>query len=122
MKARPVAASDADRERWSADAGSRDVTTLDIPAHAQRERSFELFCRLEVSNQAGHAQASHGLRVLVNGVLQWSRSVATHASGSDSLDLRLRHTVAVGERLRVTAMAQTRQSLRTRLTINAEEQ
>ncbi len=108
-------------ERWSADAGSRDVAVLAIPPHAQRERSFEVFCRLDVSNRAGHADATHGLRVLVNGALEWSRSVPTHAGGADSLDYRLRRTVPVGQALRVTASAETKHSSRVSLRISAAE-
>lgn len=108
-------------ERWSADAGSRDVAVLAIPPHAQRERSFEVFCRLEVSNKASHADATHGLRVLVNGALEWSRSVPTHAGGADSLDYRLRLSVPVGQALRVTAKAEVHRAVRTGLAITAEE-
>lgn len=110
------------RERWSADAGERDVAQLVIPPHAQRERRFEIFCRIEVSNKAGHADATHGLRVLVDGALEWSRNVPTHAGGSDSLDLRLRRTVPAGQTLRVTARAETKRSARLSLRINAEEE
>ena len=38
-------------ERWSAESGSRDVVKLDIPADAQRERTFEIFIRLLVVNK-----------------------------------------------------------------------
>ena len=117
--ARPA---DARREHWSADAGERDVVVLAIPPHAQRERSFEIFCRLEVANKAGHTDATHRLRVLVNGALEWSRTVATHADGNDSLDLRLRRTVPVGLALRVTASAETKRSTRLLLTITADEE
>ena len=114
-------AADAGREQWSADAGEREVAVLAIPPHAQRERSFEIFCRLEVANRAGHADATHSLRVLVNGVLEWSRSVPTHLDGGDSLDLRLRRTVPAGQALRVTANASTKRSTRLGLRISAEE-
>ena len=110
------------REHWSADAGDRDVAMLAIPPHAQRERSFEIFCRLEVANKAGHADATHGLRVLVDGALEWSRSVPTHADGNDSLDLRLRRTVPAGQALRMTASAETQRAARVGLTISAEEE
>jgi hypothetical protein len=116
-----AALADTQREHWSADAGSRDVVTLAIPPHAQRERSFEVFCRLEVSNKGGHADATHGLRVLVNGALEWSRNVPTQPGGSDSLDLRLRRMVPAGQALRVTASAETKRSTRVSLRISAEE-
>jgi len=97
------------------------VAVLAIPPHAQRERSFEIFCRLEVANKGSHADATHSLRVLVNGALEWSRSVPTLAGGNDSLDLRLRRTVPAGQALRVTASAETKRSTRLLLTITAEE-
>jgi hypothetical protein len=113
--------ADARREHWTADAGERDVAVLAIPPHAQRERRFEIFCRLEVANKAGHVDATHALRVHVDGALEWSRSVPTHPGGSDSLDLHLRRTVPAGQALRVTASAETCRSTRLRLTIAAEE-
>jgi hypothetical protein len=108
-------------ERWSADAGPRDVVRLDIPAHAQRERTFELFCRLVVSNKTGRSDATHSMRVLVDGALEWSRSVKTH-DAVDSLDLRLRRTVPVGRPLRVSATCELRGTQRVSLSISAEEE
>jgi len=116
-----AASTSARREHWFADAGGRDVAALVIPPHAQSERSFEIFCRLEVSNKGGHADAAHALRVLVDGVLEWSRNVPTHAGGNDSLDLRLRRTVPTGQPLRVTVSAETRRSTLVKLTITADE-
>lgn len=109
-------------ERWSADAGNRDVARLDIPADALRERRFEIFCRFVVSNRGGRADATHGLRVLVNGALEWSRSVATHADDTDSLDLRFHRSVPVGQALRVVATGDVRFAQRASLTISAEEE
>lgn len=113
---------EARREHWAVDAGERDVAVLAIPPHAQRERSFEIFCRLDVSNRAGHADATHGLRVLVNGALEWSRSVATHEGGADSLDYRLRRTVPVGQALRLSATAEVHRAVHLGLTITAQEE
>jgi hypothetical protein len=108
-------------EHWSADSGHRDVAKLDIPADAQRERRFEIFCHLVVSNKAGRADATHGLRVLVNGALEWARTVPTHAEGNDSLDLRLHRSVPIGQPLRVTATCELRGTQRVGLTISADE-
>ncbi|MES1162302.1 MAG: hypothetical protein ABUL50_04490 [Rhizobacter sp.] len=108
-------------ERWSADSGHRDVARLDIPADAQRERQFEIFCHLVVGNKAGRVDATHGLRVLVNGALEWARTVPTQADGTDSLDLRLRRSVPVGHPLRVTATCELKGAQRISLTITADE-
>jgi len=108
-------------ERWSADSGQRDVAKLDIPADAQRERQFEIFCHLVVSNKTGRTDATHGLRVLVNGALEWERSLPTQTEGNDSLDLRLRRSVPVGQPLRVTATCELRGAQRVSLTITADE-
>jgi hypothetical protein len=108
-------------ERWSADSGDRDVARLDIPADAQRERHFEIFCRLVVSNKTGRRDATHAMRVLVNGALEWARSVPTQPEGSDGLDLRLRRSVPVGRPLRVTATCELRGAQRVSLAITAEE-
>jgi hypothetical protein len=109
-------------ERWSASAGARDVVRLDIPADAQRERTFEIFCRLVVNNKAGRTDATHAMRVLVDGALEWTRSMPTHADGEDSLDLRLRRTVPVGRPLRLSASCELRGAQRVSLSISAEEE
>ncbi len=95
---------------------------LDIPADAQRERTFEIFCRLVVSNQAGRSDAAHGMRVLVNGAVEWTRTVPTHTDGHDSLDLRLRRTVPAGRPLRLTATCEVRGAVRVSLGIVADEE
>ena len=82
-------------ERWTADSGTRDVVRLDIPADALRERSFEIYCHLVV--RGTRADARHGMRVLVDGALEWARSVPTHPDGSDSLELRLRLHISADE-------------------------
>jgi hypothetical protein len=109
-------------ERWSANSGHRDVAKLDIPADALRDRTFEIFCRLVVANKAARSDATHSMRVLVDGALEWSRTVPTHADGNDSLDLRLRRTVSAGRPLRLTAISELRGSTRVSLSINAEEE
>ena len=109
-------------ERWAASAGARDVVRLDIPADALRERTFEIFCRLVVSNKASRTDATHAMRVLVDGALEWSRSMPTHADGEDSLDLRLRRSVAVGRPLRLNASCELRGAQRVSLSISAEEE
>ena len=108
-------------ERWSAESGHRDVVKLDIPADARRERRFEIYVRLQVTNKAGRADATHGLKVWVDGALEWERSAATHPDGPDSLELRLRRSVPVGRPLRISATCALRACTRTALTISAEE-
>ena len=110
-------------ERWSAESGSRDVVKLDIPADAQRERTFEIFVRLLVVNKTGSAEATHALKVLVDGALEWQRSAATHPEGNDSLDFRLRRTVPLGRPLRLNASCELRGGAqRVNLSISAEEE
>jgi hypothetical protein len=115
----PRAAAEA-AEHWVEDAGDSDAAHLDIPPHATRERRFEIFCSFEVANPLGGDDAAHGLRVLVNGAQEWTRRVATHA-GSDSLDVRLRKTVPVGEPLRLTARTEVQGVRRVGLKITADE-
>jgi hypothetical protein len=108
-------------EHWTEDAGDGDAAQLDIPPHATRERRFEIFCSFEVANPLGGDEAAHALRVLVDGAQAWTRRVATHA-GSDSLDVRLRRIVPVGEPLRVTARTEVQGVRRVRLKITADEE
>lgn len=108
-------------ERWAAESTTRDVVRLDIPADAAQERHFEISCRLVARNRAAKADATHAMRVLVDGALEWSRSVTTHTDGDDSLDLRIRRTVPVGRPLRLTASCELRGSTRVSLAIVAEE-
>jgi hypothetical protein len=116
-KAREKAA----RERWSVESRSGDVARLDIPAHASRERSFEIFCSFVVAHP-GSGVARHGLRVLVDGAQQWARRVETDAGGRDTLDLRFRRDVAVGRPLRLTAIAEVDRALPLALSISADEE
>ena len=108
-------------EHWSVDVGAREVARLDIPADAHRERTFELFFALVVQNCSAVEGATHGLRVLVNGALEWSRSVPTHPGAGDTLDLRLQLTVPAGLPLRLTAISEVNSAVRMRLTITADE-
>lgn len=109
-------------EHWSSNSGHRDVVRLDIPADALRERTFEIFIHLVVANKTARTDATHGLRVLADGALEWSRSVPTLVEGQDSLDLRLRRTVSAGRPLRLTATCELRGSQRVSLSIDAEEE
>lgn len=106
-------------EHWAAEAGARDVVRLDIPADALHERTFEIFVRLAV--RTSRNDAKHSLRVLVDGALEWSRSVPTQF-GEDSLDLRLRRSVAAGRPLRLVATCELRGAVRVSLAINADEE
>jgi hypothetical protein len=108
-------------ERWTATSGHRDVAKLDIPADALRDRTFEIFVHLVVANKAARPDATHAMRVLVDGALEWSRTVPTLVDGQDSLDLRLRRTVQAGRPLRLTASCELRGSQRVSLSIDAEE-
>ena len=105
-------------EHWAADAGARDVVRLDIPADAARDRTFEIDVRLVV--RTARTDATHAMQVRVDGALEWSRSLPTHPGG-DSLDLRLRRTVARGRPLRLAATCTLRGALRVSLSIVADE-
>lgn len=119
----PPAPAERRPEHWSADAGHRDVVKLDIPADASRERRFEIYVRLVAANPAGRADATHALRVLVDGALEWSRSAPTPGDGPDSLELRLARTVPVGRPLRLNATCAVRGGAqRVALTITADEE
>jgi hypothetical protein len=107
-------------ERWSVDAGGAEVAHLDIPAHATRQRTFEIDCRFVVMHR-GAGPAWHAMRVLVDGAQEWSRRVPTHDGDHDSLDLRFRRTVPVGRPLRVTATGEAGGATRLALAISAEE-
>jgi hypothetical protein len=109
-------------EHWSVQARGPDVARLEIPADAHRERSFEIYCRLVAAAQSGRADATHGMRLLVNGALEWSRTAATPEHGADSLELRLRRTVPVGQALRLVATCELRGASRLSLSITADEE
>ena len=78
--------------------------------------------RLAVANPAGRRDATHALRVLVDGALEWSRSAPTHAGGADSLDLRFARSVPAGRPLRLSAACELRGAQRVRLSIDADEE
>ncbi|HKW83813.1 MAG TPA: hypothetical protein VJN68_08665 [Burkholderiaceae bacterium] len=108
-------------ERWSADAGTRDVARLDIPADALHERDFEIFCRAVVVERTGSAGGWHEMSVRVNGALEWTRRVEVAPNGEDSLDLRLRRSVPVGRPLRLVVQSKVQGVQRRALTISADQ-
>ena len=83
-------------------------------------RAVDRFVQVQ-SAAAARTDATHGLRVLVNGALEWARTVPTQVEGTDSLDLRLRRSVPVGRPLRVTASCELLGAQRVSLTISADE-
>jgi hypothetical protein len=90
------------------------------PARAQRARRFEIDCRFVVAAKA--ADARHGVRVEVDGALEWSREAATQNPGdTDSTDYHFRREVPVGRPLRIVVKTSVRGAQRVRLTIEAEE-
>lgn len=114
-----TAAGDA-LERWEADAADDGVVHLDIPAHARRDRTFEVSVSAVVRTGAGAPW--HELRVLLNGSQQWSRREQPAADSADSLDYRVRRTVPLGEPLRITAVTAGERVVRQSLRISAEEE
>jgi len=108
-------------ERWRIDAGDADVATLVIPADSFRTRHFEIDCRLVVAALGSDAQ--HGMRVDVDGDLEWTRRSSTENPGqSDSMDYHFRRDLPAGRPLRIVVKTEARQARRVRLVIEAEEQ
>ncbi len=122
-KAAPAAAAPADTgkpERWRVDAGDADVATLVIPADSFRTRRFEIDCRLVVARLADGAQ--HGMRVDVDGGLEWTRRAPTENPGhTDSMDYHFRRELPAGRPLRIVVKTEAKQARRVRLLIEAEE-
>lgn len=109
-------------EHWEVRLDGADVAVLDIPPHAARDRRFEIACRFAVARR-GEAPARHGLRIDVDGSMEWSRTVDTENPGqSDSLDYRFRREVAAGQALRIVAKTEVQGSAqRLELVIEADE-
>ena len=108
-------------ERWQIDAGDADVATLVIPADSFRTRHFEIDCRLVVKPLAEGAR--HGMRVDVDGNLEWTRQAPTENPGAtDSMDYHFRRELPAGVPLRIVVKTQAKQARRVRLSIEAEEQ
>jgi len=120
--ARPVPprADASGPEHWSVRVDRDSVARLDIPPHASRDRSFEIYCSLLVGHPGG-GSASHALRVLVDGAHEWSRRVETDPGGRDTLDVRIRRVVPAGRALRLTAIAETDRAITLGLSITADE-
>jgi len=107
-------------ERWHVDAGDADVATLVIPADSHRTRRFEIDCRFVIAQVAPGAR--HGMRVDVDGQLEWTRQAPTENPGhTDSMDYHFRREVGPGQPLRIVVKTQVRQARRVRLLIEAEE-
>jgi hypothetical protein len=106
-------------EHWRCDAGASDVAVLAIPP-AFRDRRFEIFCRFVVAARGD--EATHGMRVEVNGAHEWSRRLQTENPGhTDSLDYRFRREVPSGQALRVVVKTEALQAVRVDLWIEADE-
>ena len=119
--AAPVPPTAGKPERWHIDAGDADVATLVIPADSFRARHFEIDCRLVVKPLAEGAR--HGMRVDVDGNLEWTRQAPTENPGAtDSMDYHFRRELPAGVPLRIVVKTQAKQARRVRLSIEAEEQ
>ena len=119
-KAAPSNAKPAPPERWRTDAGPADVATLVIPADASRTRHFEIDCRFIVAHKATGAR--HGMRVDVDGGLEWTRRAPTENPGhTDSMDYHFRREVPVGKPLKIVVKTEARGAQRVGLVIEAEE-
>jgi hypothetical protein len=110
------------RERWAVSVDAGDVATLQVPADLQRERTFEIDCRLVVRPREGARSPWHAMRVSVNGALEWSRRIGTNTGGgNDSLDLHFRRSLERGQALQIVATTEVHDALRVSLAIEAEE-
>ena len=121
MKKTPPAAPAPTRpERWRTDAGDADVATLVIPADSLRTRRFEIDCRLVVMRLADGA--THGMRIDVDGGLEWTRQAPTENPGhTDSMDYHFRRELPAGQPLRIVVKTQATQARRVALSIEADE-
>ena len=116
----PATGTQPKPERWHIDAGDGDVATLVIPPDSFRTRHFEIDCRLVVMPLA--AGAHHGMRVDVDGALEWTRRAPTENPGhTDSMDYHFRRELPAGKPLRIVVKTEARQARRVRLLIEAEE-
>ena len=115
-----AASGPAPREHWSVTVEG-EAARLDVPADAQRDRHFEVYCCFTVA-RAGAGTASHALRVLVDGQQEWARRIATDTGVRDTLDVRFRRTVPAGRSLRLHALGSTEGARPLRLSIEVEEE
>ncbi len=116
----PATGTQPKPERWHLDAGDADVATLTIPADSHRTRRFEIDCRLVVAPLAPGAR--HGMRVDVDGGLEWTRQAPTENPGhTDSMDYHFRREIPPGQALRIVVKTQAKQARRVKLLIEAEE-
>src|SRR6185503_144324 len=115
-KSAPAAPSATKPERWRIDAGDGDVATLTIPPDSFRTRHFEIDCRLVVRPLGPGAQ--HGMRVDVDGDLEWARRAPTENPGqTDSMDYHFRRELPAGQPLRIVVKTEAVQARRVRLLI-----
>lgn len=118
----PSPAPGAAPERWSIQGGDAATTTLVIPADARRERRFEIGCAVTVGVPEDAVSPWLEVAVQANTTLQWRRRADAHNPGAwDGLDYRFRHSVPVGQALRVTVSVRGQGVRRRSLSIEAEE-
>ena len=70
-------------ELWRCDVGSATVAVLDIPGALDRRRTFDIDVTLVVRVPAEMAEPSHGLRVELDGKLQWQRQMEERRVGKE---------------------------------------
>jgi len=120
LPAAPAPAPALRPEHWRIDAGDADVATLVIPADSARTRRFEIDCRLVVMRLADGA--THGMRVDVDGGLEWTRRAPTENPGqTDSMDYHFRRELPAGQPLRIVVKTQAARARRVALSIEADE-
>ena len=109
-------------ERWTIQGGDAATTTLTIPVDAKRERRFEIGCAVTVGVPEDAVTPWLEVTVQANTTLQWRRRADAHNPGAwDGLDYRFRHSVPVGQALRVTVSVRGQGVRRRSLSIEAEE-
>lgn len=119
LPARPAVSQ---AERWAIQGGDAATTTLTIPADAKRERRFEIGCAVTVGVPEDAVTPWLEVTVQANTTLQWRRRADAHNPGAwDGLDYRFRHSVPVGQALRVTVSVRGQGVRRRSLSIEAEE-
>lgn len=109
-------------ESWTIRAEDAAVAHLTIPGALNRTRIFDIDVQLVVRVDAVAPAPELGLRLEIDGAMQWSRTIAACGAGqTDSLDYHCRLVVESGRDVRLRARAVHKQARVLSLTISAAE-
>lgn len=123
MKPQPKKPQEPQPEHWQTDTDTTPVAVLHIPGLLSRARVFDIDATLIVDVLNAMPDAWLELTVELDGQRQWNRRIpALNPGQTDGLDYHQRVRLAVGQGVRIRAVAAVKGAQLNRLWIEAREE